>query len=56
MNDTFLDDFIDDSKSAIEEVMAYINVVETLDHDIQLLEDQLKEKKERYYWQLYRII
>lgn len=48
MNDTFLDDFVDDSESAIEGVMAYINVVEALDHDIQLLEDQLKEKKERY--------
>lgn len=44
MSDSFLDDFKDESATALEEVMRYVNVMQTLEHDIQSLEDQLKEK------------
>ena len=45
MSDQFLDDFKDDSKSAIEEVMEYVTTLQTLDNDIEAIEQQLKDKQ-----------
>lgn len=45
MSDTFLDDFKDDSQSAFDEVMGYVEAFETLEHDIESLTEQLKEKQ-----------
>jgi arsenate reductase-like glutaredoxin family protein len=45
MSDTFLDNFKDDSQSALDEVMSYVHVMETLQQDIDDLNDKLKEKQ-----------
>lgn len=48
MSDSFLDDFKDESTSALQEVMQYVDTLDTLDEDIASLEEQLTEKRSLY--------
>ena len=48
MGDSFLDDFKDESTSALQEVMQYVDTLDTLDEDIASLEEQLTEKRSLY--------
>lgn len=48
MSDSFLDDFQDDTGSALEEVMKYVDTLTTLASDIENIEAQLKEKNALY--------
>ena len=45
MSDSFLDDFQDDSGSALDEVMKYVDTLDTLSQDIEAMEESLKAKQ-----------
>jgi hypothetical protein len=45
LSDDFLDDFVDESSSALDEVMKYVDTLDTLASDIEKISEQLKEKQ-----------